>query len=70
MDGLQSRSKRAVEERKKTLNTTVNRVTRFRPLSCKLDTLPTELNRLFEIYVKTENTHGVLPLLYDSLYEG
>ena len=60
----------ALYKRKKSLNPTVNRITRFRPLSCKLDTLPTELNRLFEIYVKTENTHGVLPLSNDSLYEG
>lgn len=69
LNGLQSESKCAVQE-KKSLNPTVNRITRFRPVSCKLDTLPTELNRLFEIYVKTENTHGVLPLSNDSLYEG
>jgi hypothetical protein len=58
------------KRKKNSLNPTVNRITRFRPLSCKLDTLSTELNRLFEIYVKTENTHGVLPLSNDSLYEG
>lgn len=58
------------KKKKKSLNPTVNRITRFRPLSCKMDTLPTELNRLFEIYVETENTHGVLPLSNDSLYEG
>jgi len=57
-------------KRKISLNPTVKRITRFRPLSYKLDTLPTEMNRLFEIYVKTENTHGVLPLSNDLLYEG
>ena len=63
-------SLKALYKRKKSLNPTVNRITRFRPLSCKLDTLPAELNRLFKIYVKNENTHGVLPLSNDSLYKG
>jgi hypothetical protein len=59
-----------LQKKKTPLNPTGNRITPFLPLSSKLDNIPTELNWLFEIYVNTEHTHGVLPLSDDSLHDG